>query len=51
MSQKNKSVKDEYREKYGQMSTQEVYEKLKAVDPVSARKLHPNDRRKLARYR
>ena len=43
------SVRDDYRKKYGEMSNKEVYEQLEKVDPVSARKIHPNNRRKLER--
>ncbi len=38
-------------EKFGHMSTEEIYEKLKQVDPVSAHRIHPNERRKLCRYK
>ncbi len=38
------------REVYGEdWTTAQVYEKLQELDPASARRIHPNDRRKLAR--
>ena len=44
-----KLVRDDSRKKYDEMANKEVYEQLKAVDPVSARNIHPNNRRKLIR--
>ena len=32
------------------MNKEEMYEKLKKIDPVIAEKLHPNDGRKIFRY-
>lgn len=36
-------------EEYMQLSNLEIYEKLKEFDPERAKKLHPNDRRKVLR--
>ena len=43
------SVSMVYREKYGAMTNTELRAKLCEVDPASARRLHPNNRRKIER--
>lgn len=37
------------REKYDNIASHELYEKLKIVDPATAARFHPNDKRKIMR--
>lgn len=43
-------MKNTSRDKYNKVSSAELYQRLKELDPESAIRFHPHDRRKVLRY-